>query len=458
MPAAVKWSPIMVHADDQQLKRAWDAFEANDFRLKTSEGEIVTMSEADQRREDRLPVLRELIDDFLAEEIPIEEFKSEIDGQNKRFPYWGFKGMNGMMFFNMLYNSAETTRKSELVQLLRRVIQPPADQAEAKEKIRSLEGFVEGLRNEADDLRSAPRLGSIPYFLSYFWQVREPDEYPIYYTSMVNALSDLAIWEPSDDLADSYTEFWELNEEMRDRLATYTDREIHLWTIEHVFWYWQQRDEFEDPTEPPEEDQQATLPDSYIPPIVSILPDLAKNTDEIQDLVDGTGHSVDTLFENRLARAFQILGFEVDQRGQGQGRNPDGIIKDQRHNYAIIYDAKSRRDGYNIGTSDERQFQDYINREVPTLRAKGFRNIYFAVISGEFTDDGRDAIRTLKISTDIQEVRLIESEALLTLLEHRLRNPSFDLGPGDVGGPGAQDFFAESGVLTAADVREELGI
>lgn len=449
----------MVLADDQQLRRAWDAFENNEFRMKDGQGELVTMEEADQRRHDQLPTLRELIDDFVLGDLPLDEFKSEIDGQNKRFPYWGFKGMNGMMFFNMLYNSAGEERRDELAELLRQAIQPPDDQADAKKKIRSLEGFVERLRNEVDDLRKAPRHGSIPYFLSYFWQVFDPDQYPIYYTSMVNALSDLAIWEPSDDLGESYAEFWQLNEEMREALAEYTGRDIHLWTVEHVFWYWQQRDEFEDDTgSTGGAIQTSTIPDSYIPPIVSILPDLAENTDEIQELVEGTGHSVETLFENRLARAFQVLGFEVNEMGQGSGRNPDGIAMDHRHNYAIIYDAKSRRNGYNIGTSDERQFQDYINREVPSLRSQGFRNLYFAVVSGEFTDDGRDAIRTLKISTDIQEVRLIETEALLVLLEHRLRDPSFDLGPGDLGGPGVQDFFAESGVLTTGDVREELGL
>jgi hypothetical protein len=446
----------MVLVEKQQLTRAWDAFETNDFRMKDNQGDVVTMEEADQRRRERLPVLRELVDEFLTSELPFGEFKSEIDGQNKRFPYWGFKGMNGMMFFNMLQNSAGEERRGELAELLRSIMQPPDSQAESKEKIRSLEGFVERLRNEADNLRKAPRSGSIPYFLSYFWQVQDPDRYPIYYTSMVNALSDLAIWQPEGSLADSYAEFWELNEEMRNALSDHTGRDdIHLWTIEHVFWYWQQREEFDEEPKPTDD---TMVPDSYIPPIVSIIPDLAENTDDIQEVVEGTGQSVDALFENRLARAFRMIGFEVEELGQGSGRNPDGIVKDHLHNYAIIYDAKSRRDGYSVGTSDERQFQDYINREVPSLRAQGFRNIYFAVVSGEFTDDARDAIRTLKISTDIQEVRLIEAEALLTLLENILRDPSFGLGPGDVSGPGVQDFFAESGVLTAADVREELGI
>ncbi|PSP85946.1 hypothetical protein BRC83_02340 [Halobacteriales archaeon QS_1_68_17] len=449
----------MAHVDDQQLTQVWDAFEKNGFRMKDNQGELIDMETADERRHDQLPDLRELVDDFLAESLALGEFKSQIDGQNKRFPYWGFKGMNGMMFFNMLYSSAGEERQDELASLLRKLIRPPESGSEAKEKIRSLEGFVERLRNEVEDLRKAPRPGSIPYFLSYFWQIHDRDQYPIYYTSMVNALSDLAIWEPKDDVADSYAEFWELNEEIRNTLAEYTGRDIHLWTVEHAFWHWQQRDEFDDDIEGKEgETKPATLPDSYTPPIVSILPDLAENTEEMVELADETGNVVETLFENRLAKCLRMIGFEVEELGQGMARNPDGIAKNRIHNYAIIYDAKVRRDGYNINTGDERQFQDYINREVPTLRNQGFRNVYFAVVSGSFSDESQEAIRSLKITTDIQEVRLVEADALLALLENRLRDPKFSLGPGDASGPGIQDFFAKSGILAASDIREELGI
>lgn len=405
----------MPAVDNQQITQLWDAYADNNFCFENSQGNVLHAEEADEQRRERLPLLQDHLDDFVRGETELKEFKSEIDSQNKQYPFWGFKGMNGMMFFNMIHKSAGDERQSELATLLRKVLLPPDNTAETKEKIRSIEGFVEQLRNEADDLRKAPRLGSIPYFISYFWQIADPDTYPIYYTSMVRVLSDLAIWEPSDDLAASYVEFWDLNEEIRGVLTDYGDQEIHLWTIEHAFWYWQQRDEFENEPETVFDSRQTTLPDSYIPPIVSILPKLARNTDEIRELARETGQSVETLFENRLAKCLQMLGFEVDELGQGAGRNPDGIAKDRLHNYAIIYDAKVRGDGYSIGTSDERKFQDYINREVPSLRANGFRNIYFSVISGNYTDDGTEAIRTLKIGTDIQEVRLIEVEALLIL-------------------------------------------
>lgn len=135
-----------------------------------------------------------------------------------------------------------------------------------------------------------------------------------------------AIWEPSDDLAASYVEFWGLNEEIRRVLTDYADQEIHLWTIEHAFWYWQQRDEFENEPETVSDSRQTTLPDSYIPSIVSILPKLARNTDEIRELAGETGQSVETLFENRLAKCLRMLGFEVDELGQGAG----GILMELR--------------------------------------------------------------------------------------------------------------------------------
>ncbi|AWB26814.1 hypothetical protein HARCEL1_03320 [Halococcoides cellulosivorans] len=58
--------------------------------------------------------------------------------------------------------------------------------------------------------------------------------------------------------------------------------------------------------------------------------------------------------------------------------------------------------------------------------------------------------------TDVQEVRLIEVGALLELLETRLREPAFTLGPSGAEEPGVQDFFAESGTLSTADVQERL--
>ncbi|MBS3788835.1 hypothetical protein KGY79_11635 [Candidatus Bipolaricaulota bacterium] len=123
-----------------------------------------------------------------------------------------------------------------------------------------------------------------------------------------------------------------------------------------------------------------------------------------------------------------------------------------------IYDAKSRKEGYSINTAEERKFEDYMHQWVPKLKGQGFRNVYFAVISGNFNDESKDTLKSLKIRTDIQEIVLVEAGALTELLEQFLRDPELNLGPGNREGAGIQDLFAESRVLKASDVREELGI
>ena len=73
------------------------------------------------------------------------------------------------------------------------------------------------------------------------------------------------------------------------------------------------------------------------------------------------------------------------------------------------------------------------------------------VVSSSYSGDHDDVIRGLKIETDVREILLVESSALLILLEEKLRNPDFDLGPN-----GIQRLLVSSGILSTADVREFL--
>lgn len=116
--------------------------------------------------------------------------------------------------------------------------------------------------------------------------------------------------------------------------------------------------------------------------------------------------------------------------------------------YAIIYDAKVRQQAYTMGT-DERAIREYIVGQGERLRRRGIKNLYFMVISSTFTGDHDDAIRGMKIETNVSEVLLVEVRALLAILEGMLRNPSISLGP-----DGIQRLLAFSGILTESNVRE----
>jgi hypothetical protein len=411
----------------------------------------------DKRREEVLPEVRERLSAYLRGHLSLEQFKTENDSINKRNRLWGFKGMNGQMFYNMLYNTASgAALMDKFDDTLKNALSVPGGVAEARARIDLLVNFSVSLADYVEDKRQAPRAGSSIFFLSYFWQIQDHLKWPIYYSSMVNALTDESLWAPAGNPAKDYESFFELNHELKELFGTTSGRNRTLWDVEHAFWGWAHRTPFPGnaPTTATVTPKQVGggLPSSYIPPVVNVLPLLAKNDPAVAESCNVSGISPEKAFEERLSMLFKMLGFCVESLGQGYGRVPDGIAISQEFHYAIIYDAKMRGAGYSIGT-DDRAIREYILHETERLKRQGIRNVYFAVISGSFCGDFDDTIRSLKIETEIREILLLEASALITLLEEKLRRPELDLGP-----KGIQGILAQSGIITDADMKEFLGV
>jgi hypothetical protein len=409
--------------------------------------------ELDRKRLEVIPEVLDWLDKFFTDEIPLEEFKTGVDGLNKRNPLWGFSAINGQMFFNMLTKTSINNNKlDELSELLKDLLQVPDSIDEAQRKIKRLESFVIEISRDISDRRRAPKVGSIPYFLSYFWQIQNPNIYPIYYTSMIEGFRQNEIWTPSGDVSTDYRDFYFLNFEIKEYLSNETGREISLWDIEHMLWYNIKKE----PTINQEEEIDVietptrVLPKSYIPPIISVLPKLAKNDPEVALICAQSNRSVEKEFEERCAILFSILGFETQIYGQGRGRVPDGVALCDEYRYAIIFDAKVRQGSYTMGT-DERAIREYIYAQSTALRRRGVMNIYFMIISSSFSGEHDDAIRGIKIDTPVNEVILAEVNALLAMVENKLRDPMINLGPESL-----QRLFANSGVLSESDVRNYL--
>ena len=157
-------------------------------------------------------------------------------------------------------------------------------------------------------------------------------------------------------------------------------------------------------------------------------------------------------FEKNINVAFTILGFETKLLGQGQGRVPDGIAFANDESYALIWDAKIRTDGYSIGT-DDRTIREYITTQSRDLKKRrSLRNIYYMINSSAFANDYDDTIRSIKMETNVNEVSLVEADALVAMVDKKLREPlQLTLGP-----DGLQRLFSISGVISADIVREQL--
>ena len=100
-----------------------------------------------------------------------------------------------------------------------------------------------------------------------------------------------------------------------------------------------------------------------------------------------------------------------------------------------------------------RTIREYITTQSRELKRKRLlKNIYYLIISSSFVDDYDDAIRSIKMETDVSEVSLVEANALVEMVDAKLRAPlQITLGP-----DGLQRIFSVSGIVDAEMVKEQL--
>lgn len=457
---------------DEQQQRAIEVMQAYLDAPRNPDGTLPRERHADRDKK-RAEVIEKqlapLVQQYLSGLIPLADFKSAIDSINKTNEYWGFRGIKGQMFFNMVVNVADDGEECD--QEIKTAIAAPANEELAASRIKTFtsyvkrlgEQFVEGGGTKA----GRPKISSVPFFLSYFWQIQDRFTWPVYYTNSVNVMTDLNLWQPSDDLAEDYLAFKHIHEELAKLFSSESGEMFGLYEVEHVFWFKggnpfggdkpiskeQTKKEAIPSLAPDYLGEVQRLPDSYIPPVIALLPRIALNDEKLVGPAKASGTTLERAFEKNINAAFTMLGYETKLLGAGLGRVPDGLALDIDNSYAIVWDAKVRRGGYSMGT-DDRTIREYIVTQSKDLRRRrGFRNIYYVIVSSGFADDYDDEIRSLKMETDVSEVILMEADALVAIVDTKLRDPlHVSLGP-----DGLQRLFTVSGTLSADAVREMIG-
>jgi hypothetical protein len=186
----------------------------------------------------------------------------------------------------------------ECDQELKSAIQMPDNDQIASSRIKTFTSYTKRLGEqwiEAGNTKyGRPKIGSVPFFLSFFWQVQNKDVWPVYYTNTVNTMSDLNIWQPSGELAEDYLQYKKIHEELAEYYASVTKKAFDLYQVEHVFWFKGGNPYLETSigettviekrkTGPHDAEVKIIfyerLPESYVPPIVAILPEIAKNNE-----------------------------------------------------------------------------------------------------------------------------------------------------------------------------------
>jgi len=405
-----------------------------------NQGKKQLAEEFDKERSNTLEKVKKILNEFFNGSLPLEEFKRKIDSLNKQNSYWGFRGINGQMFFNMLYKTAQD--KNALKELLLDVLKIPKDIENAKIKINKVIDFVKIISTSVDK-RKVPRLKSILYFISYFWQIQGPNLWPIFYNSAEQTLLELNFLEVYVTLAEYYESFYVLNKELID-LFSKERKNINLWFVEHVFWkYFIQKQEIVESAEKSEiktkiGEKVETISD-YIPPIISDIINLSLNESNPAD------------FEKKTAILFQMLGFEVELKGQGKGRTVDIIARANLEKpYILLIDCKARSNkDFKFNAGEERTVVEYLKNFAYNYPRDSKLETHYLIISSGFRTDDETVRRKIKAETGT-DITFISIQDVLFLIVKKLQNWDFDL-------EGMREIFQREGLISKDLIQDMIG-
>ena len=383
------------------------------------------VNDFDVKRLKCIEEIKIIISSFLNGKINLYEFKTSLDSYNKRNNLWGFTAIKGQMFFNQLTKTNEQNI-DKLSAILKQTITEPKDLKEALTKIETLEKFARNIFDKEKDKRKGPNPASVGYFLSYFWQIHNNENWPIVYTSLTTAFTEIGIWKEHHTQKDEYEFFYNLNEEVKNVLKSHTKRTVSNWEVEYSFWNFTGKPVVVNKKDRQEEAIIANVVDEvkvisanfeitdYLIPKVAKLIELGNETNK-------SASAKGSQYEKLVAEIFKQLDFEVETLGQGTGRNPDAIIKYREENTAFIVDAKAYSNGYNLGI-DDRAIKEYINHYCPKLQKEGYKKIGFIIVCNSFNSNLDSFINDITWNTDIKRFILLTSEALLYLLAYKTKD------------------------------------
>lgn len=269
------------------------------------------------------------------------------------------------------------------------------------------------------------------FFLSYFWHLQAPTEYPVFYVTSERYLEDHDRFVQDGEYGEDYVEFIEALDALIDLATETTDADWEYRDFSNaIYWDRELRPEWEadeeEDVDPTGSSREEDILASFLPPIVSDLSAVAERDSAAEAEYEEQDRDLAVVFEEKLHHSFRILGFDVEELGQGSSRQPDGIATAVRDDYAIIYDAKVRGNGYSIAT-DDRAIREYIETHARQLRDQGVRRIYFAIVSSTFTNPDHSTLRELRETTAVESIVFLSAELLEELMVLRLREPYLNL-------------------------------
>ena len=184
-----------------------------------------------QQLDARRPVIQreilEIVKRYLAGEVDTEQFRETFD-RNTRHEWdaFGFKGMSGAMFLNMLVKHVPDQRALE--NQLQGILSMPSDTEGARQRMRGFLRFLEEWLSSGQVAKRQLQPARLSFFAPLWWHLWDTEQWPIFYPRSRKALELHGLYSPTPDPVEDYFTF-------RDHfLSLASALGLKSWELEHL--------------------------------------------------------------------------------------------------------------------------------------------------------------------------------------------------------------------------------
>lgn len=257
--------------------------------------------ERDERRREVRQEMSAFLADFLSGDLSLKQFKDTFDRKTRKdWDVFGLKGMSGAMFLNTLV--IHLPDQDAITEQLRQVLPVPSSAQEGRSRLQVFYQYLMALTKSGVATRRQVQPVRAMFFVSSWWHLQSPEQWPPHYISAQRALSADNLYSDSGDPVADYFVFREVFLELMDGLG------LPAWEVEHLLGWYEER------PGPP-----APTPDPLVVPIVE--PDTADTGTEPPTPAESSVH---TRVQWQLARLGSALNCQVWIASNDHSRTHNG--------------------------------------------------------------------------------------------------------------------------------------
>jgi hypothetical protein len=188
---------------------------------------VAQHQQLDARRRVIQREILELVKRYLAGEVDTERFRETFDRKTRHeWEGFGFKGMSGAMFLNMLVKHIpdQDALESQLKGILNAPLDPDVARRAMEEFLRFLDRWISSGQVAKRQIQPA----RVSFFVPLWWHLRVTEQWPIFYPMSRKAFELEGIYSPTLDPVGDYFTFRDCFSPLASAL------ELKSWELEHL--------------------------------------------------------------------------------------------------------------------------------------------------------------------------------------------------------------------------------